>query len=276
MSQEKTKEKTKEKAKERGNLMESKTFKNLLVKLYGWGASVVIVGALFKIQHWKGAGIMLTIGLSTEALIFFVSAFDPAATKHEIDWTRVYPELAGDEPPVTARSVSEEVAKMLQEAKLDQAAVNKLSEGMHNLIGTVGSLRDISNAAIATDEFTKKINLVTENVTRINDSYARSAEALSTLTDASASTREYFNQMKSGAVHLASLNNIYEMEMNNANKHSETLSKYQGNLTRTIQNLVDAEAATTELKEGFVKLNKNLASLNSVYGNMLNAMGTRI
>jgi hypothetical protein len=66
------------------------------------------------------------------------------------------------------------------------------------------------------------------------------------------------------------------MEMANANKHSEAMTKYQGNLTKTIQNLVDAEAATTELKEGFVKLNKNLASLNSVYGNMLNAMSTRI
>jgi gliding motility-associated protein GldL len=272
MSQEKAKEKAK--AKESGNFLQSKTFKNMLVKLYGWGASVVIVGALFKIQHWKGAGVMLTVGLSTEALIFFVSAFDPQ--KHEIDWTRVYPELAGEEPPVAARSVSEEVAKMLQEAKLDQATVNKLSEGMHNLIGTVGSLKDISNAAVATDEFTKKINLVTENVTRINDSYARSAEALASLSESSASTKEYFAQMKSGAIHLSSLNNIYEMEMANANKHSEAMTKYQGSLTKTIQNLVDAETATTELKDGFVKLNKNLASLNNVYGNMLNAMSTRI
>ena len=151
MSQEKEKEKAK--AKESTNFIQSKTFKNMLVKLYGWGASVVIVGALFKIQHWAGAGVMLTVGLSTEALIFFVSAFDPQ--KHEVDWTRVYPELAGDEPPENLRSVSEEVGKMLQEAKLDQSTVNKLSEGMHNLIGTVGSLKDISNAAVATDEFTK-------------------------------------------------------------------------------------------------------------------------
>jgi gliding motility-associated protein GldL len=264
----------KAKKEEKESFLQSKAFKNMMVKLYGIGAAVVIVGALFKIQHWKGAGVMLTVGLSTEALIFFVSAFDPQ--KHEIDWTRVYPELAGEEPPEgPARSVSAEVARMLEEAKLDQSTVNKLSEGMHNLIGTVGSLRDISNAAVATEEFTKKINLVTENVSRINDSYTKSADALSSLTESSASTKEYFNQMKSAAVHLASLNNIYEMEMTNANKHSEALSKYQGNLTKTIQNLVDAEAATTELKEGFVKLNKNLASLNSVYGNMLNAMGTR-
>jgi gliding motility-associated protein GldL len=218
---------------------------------------------------------MLTMGLTTEALIFFVSAFDPQHPP--IDWTRVYPELAGDEAPeISSKSVSEEVGKMLSEAKLDQVTVNKLSEGMHNLIGTVGSLKDISNAAVATDEFTKKINMVTENVTKINDSYARSAEALSSLTESSASTKDYFAQMKSAAMHLASLNNIYEMEMSNANKHSEAMTKYQGNLTKTIQNLVDAEAATTELKEGFVKLNKNLASLNSVYGNMLNAMSTRI
>jgi gliding motility-associated protein GldL len=276
MSQEKAKTKEKAKGKEGESFLQSKAFKSMMVKLYGIGAAVVIVGALFKIMHWKGAGTMLTMGLSTEALIFFVSAFDPQ--KHEVDWTRVYPELAGEEPPegFTKKSVSEEVAKMLQEAKLDQATVNKLSEGMHNLIGTVGSLKDITNAAVATDEFTKKINMVTENVTRINDSYAKSAEALSSLTESSASTKDYFAQMKSAAMHLASLNNIYEMEMANANKHSEAMTKYQGNLTKTIQNLVDAEAATTELKEGFVKLNKNLASLNSVYGNMLNAMSTRI
>src|SRR6188508_22519 len=68
-------------------------WKNFMAKLYGWGASVVIIGALFKIQHWKGAGIMLTAGLGTEAVIFFFSAFEPI--HEEVDWTLVYPELAG-------------------------------------------------------------------------------------------------------------------------------------------------------------------------------------
>ena len=75
------------------NLVRSKKFKNFMSKLYGWGASVVIVGALFKINHYPGANTMLIIGLSTEALIFFFSAFEPPHV--EPDWSLVYPELAG-------------------------------------------------------------------------------------------------------------------------------------------------------------------------------------
>ena len=74
-----------------------KAFKKLMAKLYGWGASVVIVGALFKIQHWEGAGLMLTVGLMTEAVIFFFSAFEPP--HEDVDWSLVYPELAGMHEP---------------------------------------------------------------------------------------------------------------------------------------------------------------------------------
>src|SRR4249919_1314385 len=72
---------------------QSKGFKNMMAKLYGIGASIVIVGALFKIQHWEGAGFMLTVGLLTEAVIFFFSAFEPP--HEDVDWSLVYPELAG-------------------------------------------------------------------------------------------------------------------------------------------------------------------------------------
>ncbi len=74
-------------------LVQSSGWKNFIAKLYGLGASVVIIGALFKIQHWPLAGTMLTIGLLTEAVIFFFSAFEPL--HEEIDWSLVYPELAG-------------------------------------------------------------------------------------------------------------------------------------------------------------------------------------
>jgi gliding motility-associated protein GldL len=235
------------------------------------GAAVVIIGALFKIQHWPGAGLMLTVGLSTECMIFAISAFDPQ--HKEPDWSRVYPELAGDEPPENARNVSGEIARLMQEAAIDKELVTRLGDGMNKLVTTIGGLGEITNAKIATDEFTKKISLVTENVTKINESYQRSAEALSTLSESSASTKEYFHQMKSASLHLASLNSVYEMELNNSNRHSEALNKYQTTFSKTIQNLVDAELATSQLKDGFERLNKNLASLNTVYGNMLSAMG---
>lgn len=74
-------------------IVQSSRFKNFMKYLYGWGASIVLLGALFKLQHWPGAGIMLTIGMSVEALIFFMSAFEPIA--EDVDWTIVFPELAG-------------------------------------------------------------------------------------------------------------------------------------------------------------------------------------
>jgi len=86
-------------------IVQSSGWKNFMAKLYGIGASVVIIGALFKIQHWNGAGLMLAIGLFTEAVIFFFSAFEPL--HEEVDWTLVYPELAGiqEDEPTAARGV---------------------------------------------------------------------------------------------------------------------------------------------------------------------------
>lgn len=73
--------------------VESKTYKTVMKYVYGWGASVVLLGALFKIMHFPGAGPMLVAGMGTEVLIFFLSAFEPL--HEEPDWTLVYPELAG-------------------------------------------------------------------------------------------------------------------------------------------------------------------------------------
>ena len=75
------------------NFVRSKGYKNFMSKLYGWGASAVIIGALFKINHWPGATAMLVVGMGTESLIFFLSAFEPLHI--EWDWSLVYPELAG-------------------------------------------------------------------------------------------------------------------------------------------------------------------------------------
>ncbi len=78
-------------------IVQSSGWKNFMAKLYGLGASVVIIGAMFKLMHWTGASIMIVVGLSTEAVIFFFSAFEPL--HEELDWTLVYPELAGMTDP---------------------------------------------------------------------------------------------------------------------------------------------------------------------------------
>ena len=260
------------KIKESQSFLESKTFKKFMQKLYGWGASVVILGALFKLMHWPMAGFMLTLGLGTEAIIFFISAFD---SQKEVDWTRVFPELNEKTGAVaqTKSSVSAELNRMLEEARIDSTTVKKLGEGLHNFNSTVSGIKDITNASVATEEYTSKIKAITGSMDRINTSYEKTAEAMGQLTDLSVSSKEYFSQMKSASIHLASLNSLYEMELNDANKHRDSISKYQSNLASTIGNLVEAESVTKQLKDNFAKLNQNLASLTTVYGNMLNAMG---
>lgn len=115
----------------------SKKWKRFMAYLYGWGASIVLIGALFKIQHWPGAGIMLTIGLSTEAIIFFFSAFEPL--HEEPDWSLVYPELRSGEKVEHSDeveekgSITEQLDNMLEEARIEPELIASLGEGMRAL-----------------------------------------------------------------------------------------------------------------------------------------------
>ena len=141
------------------SLVRSKGFKNFMAKLYGWGAAVVLIGALFKINHYPGAQAMLIVGLTTEALIFFFSAFEPPHV--EPDWSLVYPELAGmyegyseeslkqfgldgDEP----KSVTEELDKMLDEAKIGPELIESLGSGLRNLSENAGKMKMMKNKVL--------------------------------------------------------------------------------------------------------------------------------
>jgi gliding motility-associated protein GldL len=270
--------KAKTKKESSGSFLESKAFKSFMAKLYGWGAAVVIVGALFKIQHWPGAGAMLTLGLSTEALIFFISAFDK---QKEYLWEKVYPELItedekkGVEGGEEKKSISDEINKMLEEAKIESEMVNKLGDGMSKLSETVTGLKDISDATLATGEYATNIRQASTSIGRFNDASEKTADAMTHLSEASGSSKEYFEQIKSASGNLSSLNSLYEMELNESTKHREAMGKYNETLSSLVENLSESSNMSVQLKDEFAKLNSNLASLNNIYGNMLNAMATR-
>lgn len=252
------------------SFLESKTFKSIMAKIYGLGASVVIMGALFKLQHYPGAGTMLIVGLGTEALIFAVSAFEPV--KEDYDWTLVYPELAGIDDS-KSKSAAQELDKAFDEAQIDQSLIQRLGDGMRSLSDNVGKMGELTDAAVATDEYTSKVKEAAQNVDKINQSYSENLQALQTLNQSSEVTKEYFDQIKEASQKLSSLNSVYEMELEETNNHIKSLNKYYDSLSKTIENLSGSEEVTSKLQENFGKLNSNLASLNSVYGNMLNAMG---
>ena len=122
--------------------VQSEGYKKVMAKVYGWGASVVLAGALFKIQHWPGAAYMLTAGMGTEILIFFLSAFEPL--HHEPDWSLVYPELAGvgdedeveieEKKPVSSKnSALERFDEMIENAEITPELFERLGAGLQSL-----------------------------------------------------------------------------------------------------------------------------------------------
>lgn len=250
----------------------SKGWKKFMAKLYGWGAAIVILGALFKIQHWPGAGIMLTIGLSTEAVIFFFSAFEPL--HEEPDWGLVYPELNTGERSEHSDaiedkgSITEQLDNMLEEARIEPELIASLGDGMRALSSQASKLNDISDASVATNEYVSNLRGASTRVAELSDSYAKASESLVGLTsqaEAGSSAGEHLQRMASN---LTRLNQAYEAQFEELNK---TKDLYSG-IGELLSNLQDSVEDTRKYKENIAALSSNLASLNTVYGNMLSAM----
>lgn len=211
----------------------SKRFKNFMSKLYGWGAAVVILGAMFKILHLPGADYMLVIGLTTEAVIFFFSAFEKP--HEEVDWTLVYPELAGmedDEEYESGRrnnglSTTQELDNMLEEAKIDGALIESLGDGLRRFGDAASKLSDTSEAAAATGAYSEQLSMASKN--------------------------------------MESLNALYAVQLESSANHMETQNSLMEKLNSSIEN---SEKLGTEVSS----LVSNLSQLNNVYGGMLTAM----
>ena len=159
-------------------LFETKKGKTIMGLLYGLGAAVVIVGALFKIMHWPGAGPMLVVGLSTEALIFAVSAFEPQHMP--LDWTLAYPELAGvhdeDGNAIENKGTAvEQLDTMLEDAKIDPELIESLGQGLRNLSTNANKLSEISDASVATNEYAESLKSASSKVSSLADDYARAS-----------------------------------------------------------------------------------------------------
>lgn len=197
---------------------------------YGMGAAVVIIGALFKLMHWPFASAMLIIGLGTEALIFGLSAFDPV--DKDLDWSLVYPELAGgqaklkdkkEDPKDAQGLLSQKLDTMLKEAKIDGELMASLGNSIKNFEGA--------------------------------------AKAISPTVDSVASTKKYAEEMTKAAEQLQTLNGLYHVQVQSAEKNVKINEEVAEN--------------NLKLKDQMQSLTSNLSSLNNVYGGMLSAMSNR-
>lgn len=268
-----------------------KRVKNLL---FGVGAAVVIIGAWAKILHIadpKIAGIpfysyMLTIGLLTEAVIFFISGFIPPEPDYY--WEKVYPgldiydenweknsEKFGHVPlnaPAGGNSLSGQMDKMLEAAKIDQSLVTKFGDNLKGFSDQVSKLSSVADASVSSNEFAGAAKAAAASLNGVKDSFSSAAEGMSKLAAASGDASLYHTQVQSATKNLAALNAVYEMELQDTNTHLKTMNKFIGNLGSAMTNLEASLADTDKFKTQMSGLANNLEKLNGIYGNMLSAM----
>jgi gliding motility-associated protein GldL len=280
-----------------------------MAKLYGIGAAVVILGALFKILHLPGANEMLMLGMGTEAVIFTFSAFEPLHV--EYNWALVYPELAmgEDAHEITSEKgkknsnlpITQQLDKMLEEAKVGPELIDSLAKGMKNLGDNANKLSGVSDAAAATDGYVSNLTKAGESVRNLVANYDKTADALSkdmniseeylsnvsraasavkslatvyeeTINSIQNDTGSYNAQLKTLSNNLSSINSIYEMQLQNSSEYSKLTANVQEQINAVSNSLNETVQGTVKYKDQVEALTKNVAMLNTVYGNMLTAM----
>jgi len=275
------------------DIFESEAYKTIMRYVYGWGATIVLIGAMFEINHWPGAGTMLIMGLSTEGIIFFLSAFDPP--HKEFDWSLVYPEFveaeahhhveeADEEPEIdTRKSALERFDEMLNNAEISPELFNKLGEGLRSLNQTTEKLMDVTDATAATNNYVANFEKASEAVASLSEVYTKTGETLNNATEKVSlfsdmlaeqgnTGKEYSEQLGSLTTNLSALNTVYEAQLQSSNKFVETTSEVYGDLEAILSGLKNSVEDTKRYQEEISRLSENLASLNTVYGNMLTAM----
>lgn len=265
------------------NLVESQGYKKFMSKLYGWGAAVVIVGALFKINHWPGGTVMLIIGMGIEAVIFFLSAFEPL--HKEWDWSLVYPELAGmsegeDEMTQLAGGnrggvtvigggspVTAQLDKMLEDANIGPELIERLGTGMKNLADSANAMNNMTTAAAATDKFVTNMDSAAEAANELSKAYQRTTENIN--KDANLSN-SYSDSLKEATNAVTNLSSIYAetaqtLRMGDTSyvdelkKMASSLSSINAMYEIQMQNSTAQLEATKEVQERFQTMVGNFA-----------------
>jgi len=266
-----------------------KYIKNVII---GVGAAVVLIGALAKLQHWPWAGTALIIGMCTEAFIFTLLGVLPPHKDYY--WERYYPGL-DQNPHVEAyrkgvrfqptpisgigggnnSSATAALDKMLEEANLNPANLKKLNENFQRFGESVNQVKEITHVAAATNEYASKAKEAASALNQMKDTFMGATNTLSSFNNAAEETAKFHNQVTTLTKNLGSLNQIYEVELQDANNHLKAMNKFYSNLVNASEAMQSSADDASKAKEQIGLLAKNLSTLNQVYGNMLTAMQGR-
>ena len=291
--------------------------------IYSAGASVVIVGALFKILHWPGASQVLMLGMFTEAFLFLIGTLEHPHP--EFHWENVFPQLLeyGTKPELLEEKAKQPRPTLLgagvangpqpggKEDPKAQAPVLKeedfkaLKEGIADLAKTASQFSELGKVAqtgvklgeklaaaeVATEAYSTKMTAAAETsatkMTEAAEAYAAKLTTAGAATDkytaATADLAKSYTQVsadmqkvaeetkayKSGVEqvgkNIASLNSVYELQLQAVNAQTEAQKE-------AVAAAKEAAQAQTAFADSAKKLQKQVADLNGIYGNMLNAL----
>jgi gliding motility-associated protein GldL len=293
-----------------GELFKSKRWKVFMGYVYGWGAAVVMVGALFKLEHWQYSSELLTVGLMTEAFIFFLSAFEAPVDIPE--WGKVYPELREDYEFADFDEFHPKKSGLDQlfgSSELTPDLLDKVGKGLNELSNTARSISDISSATLATDMYVKNLGSASDSMNsfaetnsranesinksvdslvdsyseaatqlsttgkRLSETYDKSAEVISTeLENIGSSSKQYSGNLEKLNKNLGVLNTNFETQLQDTQEQFKASQKFNKELSEMNEILTSSVDELRKYKENAESLNKNLEALNTIYGNMLGAM----
>ncbi|MBS7564349.1 gliding motility protein GldL [Mucilaginibacter sp. Bleaf8] len=248
--------------------------------IVSWGATIVIIGLMFKILHLPGSTYFIAIGLSAEALLFFILGFQRET--EEVDWTRAYPELdpeykgapraAAAAPQLQSTGHTAALDKMLADAKINPELIGSLGEGLRTFGDKVATISKVADAGAATNEFATKIKAAATGYDNLSTAFAKASANLQEMASTNVDSKAYHEQVNNLAKNLSALNAVYELELQDSSAHLKSMNKFYQNLSLTMNNFNESLDDSKQFKDEVGRLAKNLGALNSVYGNMLTAM----
>ena len=264
-------------------MAQKKKFKITLDAIISWGATVVIIGAMFKILHLPGGAIIIGIGLGTEALLFFIMGFVPP--HKDPKWEKVYPQLSedyvGDLPDMNKPVKLNELeikggaaggGSFLPDLKIGDDVTAKIKEGLENFSNKVSAISNAADATVTTNEFAGKLKEASAKAGNLSVAFDQAAAGITEIAQSVQPSKEYHNQINNLGKNISALNAVYELELQDSSAHLKSMNKFYQNLAATMQNFNESLEDSKQFKEEVGKLSKNLSSLNAVYGNMLSAM----
>lgn len=272
-------------------LVTSPAYKKFMGYVYGFGASVAIIGALFKILHLPGASIMLIAGLGVEAIIFALSSFEPP---HETpDWSLVYPELAGLEPidkPAKSNGGNgggDTISGLVSAGAIDQKTIDQLATGVKNLANTTSQMSDLADASVATksylnnvknaadslNQFSAAQNSVSEAgnklAAKINEEGNKFGDSFNKLNSAFATQAEQSAKLGSN---MTAVTEAYQQQLKGINSQLESTKNMASGLSSISAELAASVEGVKEYRQQIASLSKTVGELNNIYGNILSAI----